>query len=338
MDQLTAYKILGVEPGCSRDEIKEAYAALSKMYHPEDYPEKFQEIHEAYQTLNRASRRSYTYEPDTSNVFFETAQENKPVESFHFEDEELESETEFYDFEETLRRTREADARKLHEEILRALAEFKVLTTPACCKKVKLFKEYFKKSEHQNAFRSPEYIKDLSFLVDESNLKKEAYYEIVSYYHLLDKDRNKIIPEAQMLYDALNKKVDMKAKPATAAKWLPLAFLPSIIRAIRIPLRGSEMATGILVLVLFIWGCIWIYKKLHTRFSHVVSQIFTLLFANIVLFFIYAFDIWTPFVSDSQIILDFFVYVFLFSCGWVIALILFSIIRLLIRSIKKHKT
>ena len=222
-----------------------------------------------------------------------------------------------------------------HAEILRALAEFKVLTTPAYKNKVKLFKEYFKKIEHQNAFRSPEYIKELSFLVDESNLKENAYYEIVSYYHLLDKDRNKIIPEAQMLYDALSKKVDMTAQKSSVLKWVPLVCLPAILRAFRIPLRRSELFAGILVLVLLILACVWIYKKTHKKFSHVVSQILTLLFVNVALFFIYAFDIWAPFVNDSQIILDLVVYTFLFSCGWIIVLILFSIIRMIIRAIKK---
>ena len=57
MDQLTAYKILGLEPGCSLEEVKEAYVTLSKQFHPEEEPEKFQEIHEAYVALTRRNRR-----------------------------------------------------------------------------------------------------------------------------------------------------------------------------------------------------------------------------------------------------------------------------------------
>lgn len=56
MDQLTAYRILGIAEGSSAKEIKEAYAALSKEYHPEEHPEEFQQIHEAYSTLIRMSR------------------------------------------------------------------------------------------------------------------------------------------------------------------------------------------------------------------------------------------------------------------------------------------
>ena len=143
MDQLNAYRLLGLEPGCSREEIKEAYAALSKLYHPEDYPEKFQEIHEAYQILNRVERRNRSIENDIPV--------QQPV--FSFTEETIETQDEHYDFDETLRRVKEADARRLHEEILRALAEFKVLTGTAYKSKVKLFKEYFKKHSSQLVLR-----------------------------------------------------------------------------------------------------------------------------------------------------------------------------------------
>lgn len=57
MDQLTAYRILRLEPGCSVADIKAAYATLSKEYHPEEQPEEFQKIREAYVTLTRGSMR-----------------------------------------------------------------------------------------------------------------------------------------------------------------------------------------------------------------------------------------------------------------------------------------
>ena len=51
MDKLTAQKVLGVSPGASKKEIKKAYAAMLRMYHPEDYPREFQRIQEAYEVL-----------------------------------------------------------------------------------------------------------------------------------------------------------------------------------------------------------------------------------------------------------------------------------------------
>jgi len=56
------YKILGVPPDASDDEIREAYYRLAHKYHPDKGgdPEKFKEINEAYQVLSdREKRKQY---------------------------------------------------------------------------------------------------------------------------------------------------------------------------------------------------------------------------------------------------------------------------------------
>jgi molecular chaperone DnaJ len=62
------YKVLGVSPGASQDEIKKAYRQLAKKYHPDLHPDdpeanqKMNEINEAYDMLTNpekyASRRA----------------------------------------------------------------------------------------------------------------------------------------------------------------------------------------------------------------------------------------------------------------------------------------
>lgn len=47
----TYYKILGLEPGASKAEIKKAYFRLIRTYSPESDPEQFQKIREAYEQL-----------------------------------------------------------------------------------------------------------------------------------------------------------------------------------------------------------------------------------------------------------------------------------------------
>lgn len=57
------YKILGVERGSTREEIRKAYRALARKFHPDVNPgdpkaeEKFKEIQEAYAVLSDAERR-----------------------------------------------------------------------------------------------------------------------------------------------------------------------------------------------------------------------------------------------------------------------------------------
>ena len=65
MDNAQAYAVLRIEPGCTQEEIKEAYAALSRQYHPEEYPEEFQQIHDAYRMLRRREQRHHTIHPVT---------------------------------------------------------------------------------------------------------------------------------------------------------------------------------------------------------------------------------------------------------------------------------
>ena len=57
------YKILGVKPSATREEIKKAYRTLAFKYHPDKNPENslseahFKEIHEAYATLSDKYKR-----------------------------------------------------------------------------------------------------------------------------------------------------------------------------------------------------------------------------------------------------------------------------------------
>ena len=78
------YKILGVSPDASEEEIKKAYRRLAHKYHPDrgGDEKKFKEINEAYQVLSDKEKRA---QYDKYGRVFETGSREGPFEWFDFD-------------------------------------------------------------------------------------------------------------------------------------------------------------------------------------------------------------------------------------------------------------
>lgn len=76
---MNPWQVLGVEPGSDRRTIKRAYTRLVKEVHPEDHPDEFMQLRQAYEwalkTLDAPSRpMAFTVEPENA--------EDEPLASF----------------------------------------------------------------------------------------------------------------------------------------------------------------------------------------------------------------------------------------------------------------
>ena len=69
------YEVLGISRNATEEEIKKAYKALSRKYHPdaninnphrEDAEEKFKEIQQAYQQIMKERTQGYSYQQGSS--------------------------------------------------------------------------------------------------------------------------------------------------------------------------------------------------------------------------------------------------------------------------------
>lgn len=129
MYESEAYEILHIKRGSSQEEIKEAYAALSKKYHPEEHPDEFQQIHEAYMTLRRRSRgqrserRNPEQEPKTMEAedasVGEAAEKVTPKSNHQgtFSEEELEGTEQNTNTSEKSTDSTEAEAQGEYQEV-----------------------------------------------------------------------------------------------------------------------------------------------------------------------------------------------------------------------------
>ncbi|MGL5415160.1 MAG: J domain-containing protein [Clostridium sp.] len=74
---MNPYEILGVKEGASQEEIKKAYRALVKKYHPDQFKdtplkelanEKLREINEAYDTIMKHASTNSSYSNNNTNM------------------------------------------------------------------------------------------------------------------------------------------------------------------------------------------------------------------------------------------------------------------------------
>lgn len=340
MDQLTAYRILGLEPGCSPEEIKEAYATLSKQYHPEDEPEKFQEIHEAYVTLTRRNRRG-----SVQNVRYVEEKIQEPRETqvkFNFEEKTLEPEEKIvqsekpeYSFDDAMQKAQQEEQVKLHELVLEAAAELKILTSPKYNSNLKAYKSFFEDKKYESIIKRADFLEKLCDVLEESKLKKNIYDYIIDFYRLRGMNPSELSQVGLRLYQILDNKVGIKQKTNPAVYGGAVAGIIMVFRALRPVIRQSEILTTIVLCVFAVFCLVWIYKKLREKGSPLLTQAVIAILLAISQFVVIMFDAYgTLFgtVDDGNTIAAL---IFLAAMLWFVVVIIIAVIKVIIGLIRR---
>lgn len=150
LDWIESFRILQIEPTNDKKKIKIAYSKLLKKYNPEDYPDLFIKIQEAYETALKYSGNSFEYtEKNNKNTSNEYTYEEKSDEYEEMKD---------YNVDKWIN-----EVKKLSEMKNRKLEDW-----------LHLFKEY---NENMDSKEKEEIIKKLGMIYEKNN-----YIEISNFF------------------------------------------------------------------------------------------------------------------------------------------------------------
>lgn len=291
MDQLTACRILGLNEGASKEEIKASYARLSKDCHPEEHPEEFRQIHEAFSLLMKAERgRRKGNRPagetrqagngpagetrrtgETEKKASWRQNEEALAESFKEEADE-EPAPHRYGFDEAIEHAEVNEQECMHQMVMQAAAEMEILLTNPYKERLKLFRRFFKKEEYQNVLRTPEFMRLFAQMLTKADLKKPVYEFFIDYYRLRGMMLQELCPEAAALYRILNRKCGMYTKTQSSTEFLipcGVAFVLGIQSFTQSVVKTVGILSGCAVILI---ALILVYRKLYENHSGMASQ------------------------------------------------------------------
>lgn len=252
MDKLTAYQILGLHNDASTEEVKEAYARLSKEYHPEENPEEFQQIHEAYVTLTRGARRAnrsmvvessliekkIAPEVKESDLVFRNTQKveeeieaeaqeeqaselsfGRSLKDAKEQQEEAEEQNQpVFDFDSSIQQAQKSEEEHFLLNIQKCIEELETLFALPNCNNTKKFKQFFGRKEYHKVFYTPQFVHAVAQHVSEIDLRYSVYSYLIKFYQLKNRKVEDLIPEAQYLYRVIDRHYSVKADAVGSAK------------------------------------------------------------------------------------------------------------------------
>lgn len=213
------YQVLGISPTRDKKIIRKAYAGLIRKYHPEEHPEKWKEIHDAYtMAMQRADEDQPLHEEQKSEQEEQKPQheEQKPEQEEQKPQEEAvgvhrKSESKWPEPEEdlfgNLEELSETAKKEQQEERQRQLkAAIEQLNTLCEPKKLQFlqWQEFFGKEEYQWAVRQGEFLYELANRLRGHVMGRRLYSFLIDQIQTIENYNRSVneIPKKQGAYDA----------------------------------------------------------------------------------------------------------------------------------------
>lgn len=213
------YQVLGISPTRDKKIIRKAYAGLIRKYHPEEHPEKWKEIHDAYTiAMQRADEDQPLHEEQKSEQEEQKPQheEQKPEQEEQKPQEEAvgvhrKSESKWPEPEEdlfgNLEKLSETAKKEQQEERQRQLkAAIEQLNTLCEPKKLQFlqWQEFFGKEEYQWAVRQGEFLYELANRLRGHVMGRRLYRFLIDQIQTIENYNRSVneIPKKQGAYDA----------------------------------------------------------------------------------------------------------------------------------------
>ena len=211
------WEILNIEPTRDKAAIKRAYALLARKYNPEDEPEKFQELHEAYKMA--------LFLADNTNVSIADPEEIKEPEDldedgpFEHDEEDDEEENDDFDFS-TVGQDYLPD-NSLAEEIIEDIIAFRKANNLNSREDLKMLSHSMKESMSIRMFAM---YKFLAFRTDDVTVWDSFFNEpLIKYCMDFKNFRNMVIEDMEDYPDHLKavKKIMSEYEGVTSPNFAP---------------------------------------------------------------------------------------------------------------------
>ena len=209
------YQVLGISPTRDKKIIRKAYAGLIRKYHPEEHPEKWKEIHDAYtiamqradedqplheeQKLHREEQKPQQQEqkPQEKNAEVRRKSENRKGETKQPE-EDL-----FGNLEKLTETAKKEQQEERQRQLKTAIEQLNTLCEP---KKLQFlqWQEFFGKEEYQWAVRQGEFLYELANRLRGHVMGRRLYRFLLDQIQTIENYNRSVneIPKKQGAYDA----------------------------------------------------------------------------------------------------------------------------------------